>query len=444
MHHSATTPPPDFSVNISEWPAAAQQQRVVIVTGSYAHAIDGVALTLNRLASHLLRSGHEVLVLSPGRRGAPVLRHAGTLVRVPSVPLPIWSEYRLTFGLGRRARAALTHFGPTVLHVAVQDALGHAALRWAEQHRVPVLCSHHTRWNACASHARGRLRSPPLPPPSLPRPRHSPLTCTRADLSYYYRGLLAPLESLMWWGMRRFHSRCAATYPPSESVAAELRGHGVPRASRWKGLGKGRPPCLRAAPHAPARRHQGLRPLLRTPERRPSGVAACRGLGSPAQAAPKVEFSSRSASRRVGVWPRGVDRTLFNPDARDETWRREVLGAGPEEAVVLFVARLRWEKGLEALASVLEAVQAKGVPHVSVVVGDGPAREELQRRLPASLFLGKASRRNLNPPRPLTRRPHPCVEPPCCRRHRVPPAPPLASRLSRAAAPLPRSAPDGS
>jgi glycosyltransferase involved in cell wall biosynthesis len=146
----------------------------------------------------------------------------------------------------------------------------------------------------------------------------------------------------------------------------------------------------------------------------------------------------------VGVWPRGVDRTLFNPDARDETWRREVLGAGPEEAVVLFVARLRWEKGLEALASVLEAVQAKGVPHVSVVVGDGPAREELQRRLPASLFLGKASRRNLNPPRPLTRRPHPCVEPPCCRRHRVPPAPPLASRLSRAAAPLPRSAPDGS
>ena len=99
MHHSATMPPPDFSVNISEWPAAAQQQRVVIVTGSYAHAIDGVALTLNRLASHLLRSGHEVLVLSPGRRGAPVLRHAGTLVRVPSVPLPIWSEYRLTFGV---------------------------------------------------------------------------------------------------------------------------------------------------------------------------------------------------------------------------------------------------------------------------------------------------------------------------------------------------------
>ena len=31
-----------------------------------------------------------------------------------------------------------------------------------------------------------------------------------------------------WWGMRRFHGRCAATYPPSESVADELRVHGVP------------------------------------------------------------------------------------------------------------------------------------------------------------------------------------------------------------------------
>ena len=194
----------DFSVDVAHWPAAALQQRVAITTGSYDHAVDGVALTLNRLAAHLLRQGHEVLVLSPGRgswlrKHRPVLRHAGSLVRVPSVPLPIWSEYRLTFGLGRRARAALADFEPTVVHVAVQDALGHAAVRWAEAKGVPVLCSHHTRWNAY--------------------------------LAYYplARGLRRPLEAFMWWGMRRFHGRCAATYPPSESVADELRQHGVPR-----------------------------------------------------------------------------------------------------------------------------------------------------------------------------------------------------------------------
>ena len=50
----------DFSVDVAHWPAAALQQRVAITTGSYDHAVDGVALTLNRLAAHLLRQGHEV------------------------------------------------------------------------------------------------------------------------------------------------------------------------------------------------------------------------------------------------------------------------------------------------------------------------------------------------------------------------------------------------
>ena len=116
----------DFSVDVAHWPAAALQQRVAITTGSYDHAVDGVALTLNRLAAHLLRQGHEVLVLSPGRgswlrQHRPVLRHAGRLVRIPSVPLPIWSEYRLTFGLGKRARAALAdpHTHKLPLHLAL-------------------------------------------------------------------------------------------------------------------------------------------------------------------------------------------------------------------------------------------------------------------------------------------------------------------------------------
>ena len=187
----------DFSVDTAHWPAAALQQRVVITTGSYDHAVDGVALTLNRLAAHLLRQGHEVLVLSPGRGSwlrehRPVLRHAGTLVRIPSVPLPIWSEYRLTFGLGRRARAALADFGPTVLHVAVQDALGHAAVRWAEGNGVPVLCSHHTRWNAY--------------------------------LSYYAlaRGMRAPLESFM---CRSLSNRVAARDTYGCSLCVPLASH---------------------------------------------------------------------------------------------------------------------------------------------------------------------------------------------------------------------------
>ena len=86
----------DFFVNRSEYPAAALQQRVALVTAAYDRSIDGVALTLNRLVAHLMRQGHEVLVIVPatGKR-EPTLTAAGApVVRVRSIPCPVWSEYQ--------------------------------------------------------------------------------------------------------------------------------------------------------------------------------------------------------------------------------------------------------------------------------------------------------------------------------------------------------------
>ena len=96
----------DLFVNRSLYPAAPLQQRVALVTGSYDRTVDGVALTLNRLVGHLVQSGHEVLVLCPAASSSrpALVRHAGAPVqRVPSVPFPVWWEYRLTWGLGGAA-----------------------------------------------------------------------------------------------------------------------------------------------------------------------------------------------------------------------------------------------------------------------------------------------------------------------------------------------------
>ena len=285
----------DFFVNRTLWPAAdaAEQQRVVLVTNSYDRNIDGVALTLNRLVAHLMRHGHEVLIIVPKpgpRQQIPVLRTAGApVVHVPSLAFPLWSEYRLTWKLGREARRRLTAFMPTVMHIAIQDGLGHAAQRWATSHNVPVVCSHHTRFERY--------------------------------LGYYkpLRPFACRLEAAYWWGMRRFHGQCAATLPPSLSLARDLEAHGVPR---------------------------------------------------------------------VGVWHRGVDRSLFNPSTRSEAWRAGVGDGDEETPIVLIVARLRWEKGLRAFASVVSDLGTRHV-HVRVaVVGDGPAREDFESLLPptASFF----------------------------------------------------------
>jgi 1,2-diacylglycerol 3-alpha-glucosyltransferase/glucuronosyltransferase len=74
----------------------------------------------------------------------------------------------------------------------------------------------------------------------------------------------------------------------------------------------------------------------------------------------------------VVLWPRGVDSGLFRP--------REVDLCLPQP-VFLCVGRVAVEKNLEAFL-------ALGLPGTKVIVGDGPARAELERDYPDAVFLG--------------------------------------------------------
>lgn len=87
------------------------------------------------------------------------------------------------------------------------------------------------------------------------------------------------------------------------------------------------------------------------------------------------------------LWQRGVDTDRFTPERRSLSWRRS-HGIDDDEVVVAFVSRLVWEKGLDVYADVIERLERQNVPHRSLVVGDGPAREELEDRLPNTLFTG--------------------------------------------------------
>ena len=95
------------------------------------------------------------------------------------------------------------------------------------------------------------------------------------------------------------------------------------------------------------------------------------------------------------LWQRGVETDTFSPEHRSLDWRRS-MGVGDDEVVVTFVSRLVWEKGLDVYADVIERLEAQGVPHRSLVVGDGPARDELEDRLPNTLFTGYLSGANLS------------------------------------------------
>lgn len=89
----------------------------------------------------------------------------------------------------------------------------------------------------------------------------------------------------------------------------------------------------------------------------------------------------------ISIWSRGVDRDIFNPDRRDLEWRR-ALGIGDDEVAIGFLGRLVMEKGLDVFSDTLDDLRRANVKHKVLVIGEGPAREWFEARLPEGAFVG--------------------------------------------------------
>jgi len=166
--------------------------RVALVTSSYNYIPDGVALTLNRLVGYLERQGVEVLVFAP-IADRPAFVHQGTVVPVPSIPLPGRPEYRLALGMAGYVKRQLLDFQPDIVHIGVPDLLGHAALRLAHKHGIAAVASYHTRYETYLRH-------------------------------YWH---LAWLEGVLTRRLRHFYGSCREVYVPSDSTRAALLSDGL-------------------------------------------------------------------------------------------------------------------------------------------------------------------------------------------------------------------------
>ncbi|MFZ5869443.1 MAG: glycosyltransferase family 4 protein [Actinomycetota bacterium] len=107
---------------------------------------------------------------------------------------------------------------------------------------------------------------------------------------------------------------------------------------------------------------------------------------APSRAA--VDDLERHGVDNVRLWPRGVDTSAFSPAHRDAALHRR-LGGG--SALVGYVGRLAAEKQVEDLAALRDLPCTR-----LVVIGDGPARGELEKALPDAVFTGLLTGRSLS------------------------------------------------
>jgi phosphatidylinositol alpha 1,6-mannosyltransferase len=175
--------------------------RIALITESFLPDVNGVAHSVVRAAEHLVRRGHQPIVIAP--QPPPDLRGICVdvpypVVRMPSLPMPGYPQIRL--GLPTPALSGtLRAHGADVVHLASPFVLGAWGAAAAKALRLPVVAVYQT------------------------------------DVAAYARAYRVGMtEGAAWRWIRTVHNSAARTLVPSTESAAALATHGVERVHLWR------------------------------------------------------------------------------------------------------------------------------------------------------------------------------------------------------------------
>jgi glycosyltransferase involved in cell wall biosynthesis len=91
--------------------------------------------------------------------------------------------------------------------------------------------------------------------------------------------------------------------------------------------------------------------------------------------------------KRLKLWKRGLDTSVFSPDRRNPQYIQEITGNA--KPTILFASRLVWEKNLETLIAIYTEIKKRNIQVNFIIAGDGVARKACEKRMPQAIFVGK-------------------------------------------------------
>ena len=175
---------------------SATTLRVALVTDTFPPEINGVAMTLGRLADGLRERGHRLQLVRPRQAADDTAATADDFSEtlVAGMPLPRYPELRLGLPAGRQLQRLWSADRPDIVHLATEGPLGWSALAAARRLGVPVSSAFHTNFDAYS--------------------RHYGLGWMKGLITRY---------------LRRFHNRTDATFVPTQALCHDLAADGFRR-----------------------------------------------------------------------------------------------------------------------------------------------------------------------------------------------------------------------
>ncbi len=170
--------------------------KIALYAGSYVKDKDGAVKSIYQLVSSFRKQEHEVEVWSPDLSSSDDVGDIA-LHGVPSVPIPLYPDYKLGF-FTNDIRLQLEAFFPDIVHISTPDLIGREFLIYAREKNIPVASAFHTDF------------------PSY--------------LAYYRLGFAV---GLAWRYLAWFYNSCTLVLAPNESVRLKLEGHHINNIALW-------------------------------------------------------------------------------------------------------------------------------------------------------------------------------------------------------------------
>ncbi len=117
---------------------------IIMMTNTYLPHVGGVARSIEAFTSEYRNRGHRVLVVAPTFENLP--KNEKDVIRIPAIQRFNGTDFSVALPVPGILSSAIQEFKPDVIHSHHPFLVGSTALRIAHTHEIPLVFTHHTKY----------------------------------------------------------------------------------------------------------------------------------------------------------------------------------------------------------------------------------------------------------------------------------------------------------